>query len=308
VAHERTIDKKLKVALDETRLLILGAEVLLGFQFTAVFQTEFAALSSQAQELNAIAYLFMAITIAILIAPSMQHRLVEHGHSSNRLLRSATICATFALLPFAAAFGIDLYIALVRHLGNELGVVIALVYVAMAGALWFGASLMLRKGSPPMNVPSESGETPLPIKVEQMLTEARVLLPGAQALFGFQMAATLTTVFDALPRASQLIHILALLCIALAVVLLIAPAAIHRIAYGGDDHANFHRLGSALLIVAAVPLALGITLDLYVIAERVYDSVEAGTAMAALCGAILLVLWYLHPLLLRLRLKKREAA
>ena len=36
------IDAKLKTALDESRLLILGAQVLFGFQSEAVFQELFA--------------------------------------------------------------------------------------------------------------------------------------------------------------------------------------------------------------------------------------------------------------------------
>src|SRR6516162_9022923 len=41
-------------------------------------------------------------------------------------------------------------------------------------------------------------------KTEQMLTEARVILPGAQALFGFQLAIVLTRSFEQLPRASRI--------------------------------------------------------------------------------------------------------
>jgi hypothetical protein len=36
---------KVKAGLDETRLLILGAQVLFGFQLTSVFQEGFAELS-----------------------------------------------------------------------------------------------------------------------------------------------------------------------------------------------------------------------------------------------------------------------
>src|SRR5258708_37772405 len=39
------LDKKVKTALNETRLLILGAQVLLGFQFQAFFQDRFLELS-----------------------------------------------------------------------------------------------------------------------------------------------------------------------------------------------------------------------------------------------------------------------
>ena len=48
--------------------------------------------------------------------------------------------------------------------------------------------------------------TPLDVKIEQMLTEARVVLPGAQALFGFQLAIVLTLSFEQLPGPSKIIH------------------------------------------------------------------------------------------------------
>ena len=38
------VQKKLKVALNENRLLMLGAQVLFGFQFNAVFQELFLEL------------------------------------------------------------------------------------------------------------------------------------------------------------------------------------------------------------------------------------------------------------------------
>jgi hypothetical protein len=41
--------------------------------------------------------------------------------------------------------------------------------------------------------------TALATKVEQLLTEARVIIPGAQALLGFQFIAMLTSGFDRLP-------------------------------------------------------------------------------------------------------------
>ena len=40
-----SLSKKVKTALDETRLLMLGAQVLFGFELNGVFQEEFANLS-----------------------------------------------------------------------------------------------------------------------------------------------------------------------------------------------------------------------------------------------------------------------
>jgi hypothetical protein len=43
------ITEKVKIALDETRMLILGAQVLLGFQFRGVFSDGYDQLSTQAR-------------------------------------------------------------------------------------------------------------------------------------------------------------------------------------------------------------------------------------------------------------------
>jgi hypothetical protein len=51
---------------------------------------------------------------------------------------------------------------------------------------------------------TENQETPLSIKIDHMLTEARVVLPGAQALLGFQLIAVLTKPFEQLPPALKL--------------------------------------------------------------------------------------------------------
>ena len=80
-----------------------------------------------------------------------------------------------------------------------------------------------------------------------MLTEARVVLPGAQALFGFQLAIVLTQSFEQLPSASRIVHAASLLLVALAVVLLMTPAAYHRLVYAGEDTEDMHRVGSALV-------------------------------------------------------------
>ena len=58
--------------------------------------------------------------------------------------------------------------------------------------LLFGLGVMLRKPANPL--PPESA-TALKTKIEQLLTEARVIIPGGQALLGFQFVATLTKSF-----------------------------------------------------------------------------------------------------------------
>src|SRR6202040_1422381 len=119
-------------------------------------------------------------------------------------------------------------------------------------------------------------------------TEARVVLPGAQALFGFQLAIVLTLSFEQLPGPSKIIHAASIFLVALAVVLLMAPAAYHRIVYAGEDTQDMHRVGSVLVTAATVPLALGLAGDVYVVVTKIMGSPAAGLIAGSLALVLLM--------------------
>ncbi len=77
-------------------------------------------------------------------------------------------------------------------------------------------------------------ETSLEQRITQMLTEARVVLPGVQALLGFQLISVVTRSFEQLPASSKLVHAASLGCLTVAIVFLMAPAANHRIVFAGQ--------------------------------------------------------------------------
>jgi hypothetical protein len=289
-------EAKLKTAMDETRLLILGAQILLGFQLNGMFQEGFDSLGSSARALDVAAFVLIAVTVALLIAPSMHHRIAERGEATARIHRIATTCAGFALLPLAATLSLDLSIVLHRHHGSDVAAAAGVTFFIIAMALWFAFAWLKHKPFPGEDIMSKSGGTPLHAKVEQMLTEARVLIPGAQALLGFQMAVMFTSAFDRLPASSKLTHTAALCCMALAIIILIAPAAIHRLSYHGEDSEEFHRLGSLLVVLAAIPLTLGITLDLFVAARKATESESIALITSSLSFLIMAVLWFVYPL------------
>jgi hypothetical protein len=145
----------------------------------------------------------------------------------------------------------------------------------------------------------ETTLTSLDTKIDQLLTEARVIIPGAQALFGFQFVAMLTAGFDRMPHASKAIHAVALGFIAINIVLLIMPAALHRLSYGGEDSKDFLTMGSALVIAAPIFLAGGIASETYVVLQKVLTD-TAWSAMGGGATFIVIVLcWYAIPLFLR---------
>jgi hypothetical protein len=293
-----SLSSKLKAALNENRLLILGAEILMGFQLNAAFVDGFDRLEPHAQLLDGIAYALMGLTVGLLIAPSMQHRLVEYGEDTPRLLHAATVFAAAALLPLGICLGLDVLIAFEKHFGFTLAAIAGATCFTLAMLWWFGLEWLWRRDDL-MRKPMKSAKTPLETRIEQLLTEARLLIPGAQALLGFQMAVMLTSAFDKVEPSSKLVHAAALCCIVLATILLMAPAAFHRLAYGGEDSEEFHALGTKLVVASALPIAAGISADLYVVLTKVSGSPLAGAIMAGAMAVVLIALWYVQPLLLR---------
>jgi hypothetical protein len=286
------------MAMDETRLLILGSQVLFGFLFQSVFQNGFDALSSASKNLVCAALALMMMSIGCLIAPAMQHRIVEAGQSTPRLERAISMLAASSLVPFMASLGLGLYVVFGRVFGGLAGVGIGIASAAFAGFCWFGLAWLI-EDKRIRNMTAESGGTPLSTKIEHMLTEARVIIPGCQALLGFQLVAMLTHSFDELPPDAKIMHAAGLCCVTIAMILLMTPAALHREAFGGNDSELFLRLGSAFVIAGPLPLALGIAADVYVVFLKISPSAAFTVGASSVLLLAMLALWYFYPIWLR---------
>lgn len=137
---------------------------------------------------------------------------------------------------------------------------------------------------------------PLGATSDQMFGECRTVLPGIQGLFGFQLIAVFSERFAALSQGEQTLHLAATFLVAIAVALVMTPAAYHRQTAGPEQVTrHFVRLCSRLLLWSMLPLACGICLDFYLIALLV----TGGDAAAALiAGSLLIVfagLWIALP-------------
>jgi Family of unknown function (DUF6328) len=296
------LQKKLKVALNDNRLLILGTQVLFGFQFNGIFQELFVELPYPSRVLETSGLTLLMVSIAFLVAPSMHHRLVESGQDNTRVLRLATDFSGFALLPLTFALAFDMFVAVAWTLDPIIGTTIGAAFFLVAILSWYVLGFLLGSKKPAM-AKDKNVRTPLDVQVDQLLTEARLIIPGAQALLGFQFAVTLMRAFAELPEAVKMLHVAALCCIGLAVIMLMAPAPIHRIAFGGEDDPAFVRVASFFVVAAPLPLAFGIALDTYVAAGRALQSDRAATLLGSAATIVLLGTWYVYPLAQRL-LKK----
>ena len=127
-----------------------------------------------------------------------------------------------------------------------------------------------------------------------------MVLPGVQALFGFQLVAVFNQPFlERLGAREQILHLVALFLTAVAAAMLMAPAAYHRQAESRSVSERFLAYADTLLTVAMVPLMFGLSIDLYIIAMLILHSAALGAGVAALLFGICAVLWFgiprLHP-------------
>jgi hypothetical protein len=293
--------KKTKIALDENRMSILGVQILFGFQLQAPFQQMFDTLPESSQFASVVAFGLLTGAVALLITPSAHHRIVAKHGAEGQLQHSITWLIDISLLLLGLAIGLDLYLVGDRVLGGFAGPLFGIGFCLIAFVFWYGIELMhLTKRTRPLSSGANE-ESALEDRIDYVLTEARVVLPGVQALLGFQLIVILTESFDALPQTSVLVHLGALVAIAISAVLLIAPAAHHRIVFGGEDAEEFLPIASAYLLAATVFLALGMAADCYVIVAKVLESSTSGLTAAIVTAIACLGLWHIWPWMMRKR-------
>jgi hypothetical protein len=129
---------KVQKALSEVRTLVLGAQILLGFQYQALFLPRFEDLPGYAKALATLAFALMLITIGCLVAPSSFHRISEGGEATRRQHAYTKAMITIALVPFALATGGSVIITTDLYVGSTAALLLGLATTAVAIFFWFG--------------------------------------------------------------------------------------------------------------------------------------------------------------------------
>ncbi len=138
--------------------------------------------------------------------------------------------------------------------------------------------------------------------VSNVLEESRMVLPGIQALFGFQLIAVFNARFDQLAYLEKNIHMTAIFLTIVAIALLMAPAAYHRHAERNSVSQGFVNYASKMLCLGMAPLMVSICLDTYVVSNIVTEHYEISLALSLTSFLILATLWYVVPYVAKKRL------
>jgi len=145
------------------------------------------------------------------------------------------------------------------------------------------------------SVASRSEDLPLSKAVEFLLEECRMVLPGIQGLFGFQLVAVFNDRFqERLSRGEQILHLAAIALVVIAIALIMTPAAYHRQTGPAQVSSQFIQLSTKLLLCSMPALAIATCCDFYLVARLILNDTNVSFLAVALF-AVFLLLWFVLP-------------
>jgi len=141
----------------------------------------------------------------------------------------------------------------------------------------------------------DAGES-LKDALQQTLDEARMVLPGVQALFGFQLIAVFSERFErVLSEGEQALHLGAIVLVTIAIALVTTPAAYHRQVEPRRATAEFLALASRLVSAAMLPLAAGLAIDVHLVARAITGEPRLSAMLGMAVFAMFVALWFAFP-------------
>jgi hypothetical protein len=147
-----------------------------------------------------------------------------------------------------------------------------------------------------VNNQTNKEELSLDSATRHILEECRMVLPGIQALFGFQLIAVFNQGFaEKLSTFQQQLHLLSIVLTVCAVALVMTPAALHRQIDPFAVNRQFIESSTMLLLLSMFPLAISICLEIYIIARVITGVFWLSLLIAAGLLLLFFSLWILLP-------------
>ncbi len=129
-----------------------------------------------------------------------------------------------------------------------------------------------------------------------ILEEARMVVPGIQALFGFQLIVVFNSVFDKeLSSSQKYLHLLAIATTTIALILNLAPAAYHRLAKQEMVSRYFITISTRFITWAMFILMGGICMDFFLITQRITQNFAVSLITIGCLFLVFLYFWVIFP-------------
>lgn len=137
---EFDFDRELTLFMTELRVMMPGVQILFAFMLSIPFSNKFDAASALQRHVYFVGFASCAVSSALLMAPSVYHRLhwrhqVGHRHE---MLASFNRFAILGGALLALAMSCTIFVMGDILFGDVAAVVLSLISAAMFSWLWFG--------------------------------------------------------------------------------------------------------------------------------------------------------------------------
>lgn len=296
------LQDRLEDGLNELRIVLLGGQVFAAFAYNSCFQSGFELLPSRVLWVQATAITVITATFGWLLWPPAFHQIADAGLVTSRTPRITTRVLDWGLFPLALALALcTLPIAV--SLGFKRVWLPVAATAATATVAWYAGAFRRKRRRQDLD---DKGSDELEQRIKLVLTECRVVLPGAQATLGFLFADVFVASFAKLPRSSQYVHVISLILVLLATILLMTPAAYHRLATRGEPSESVHTVASQTLLAAMFLLAPGMGAELFVVVRKLTGQTALSTAVASAFVVFSYFLWFAFSLYYRRQQRPAE--
>ena len=131
-----------------------------------------------------------------------------------------------------------------------------------------------------------------------LLSELRILLPGAQTLTAFLIILPFNGGFAKIVQAEKIVFLLTFFLSMTSLVLLSAPAVQHRVMRPLQDRERFKRVADRIMMCGAFSLALALILGTNLVMSEVFGHI-AGIVACVLMSTLIICMWWWLPLHLK---------
>ncbi|SDF94953.1 MULTISPECIES: DUF6328 family protein [unclassified Duganella] len=131
-----------------------------------------------------------------------------------------------------------------------------------------------------------------------MLSEMRILLPGAQMLSAFLVILPFNSGFAQIVHMEKLLFLATFFFALTSLVLLSAPAIQHRVMRPLKDRVRFKRIATRQIVAGAFALAIALVLGTDLVISEVFGA-TVGLIVASVMALLILIIWWLMPVYLK---------
>ena len=145
--RKERVDRELIELLNELRVALPGVQVLFAFLLILPFQQAFADVTGEDRAVFLVALLMSAAAAALLIAPSMYHRLNFRRKNKERMLFDSNRLMVAGMVATSIGVAASVYLVVDIVYGGDAAVAATVGILVVYGALWVGLPL-IRRGAP----------------------------------------------------------------------------------------------------------------------------------------------------------------